>query len=185
MRKIFKTGACLWVAATLLLGGCSRPAVESTQSYTIHQQKVKLSPPKDWKVRQEKSPDSKDPKEIAAVIFEPPQGRGHIAVTVTEGVAQTQEFMDRLGNGISARQGKILQQWYEHKFDEPDKENAYHMEYELRDAGPSAPVQKGMQVQIFTQKKVLYSLVFTADPAVYDANRATFLALVKSFELEP
>ena len=185
MRKIFKTSACLWVVATLLLGGCSRPAVESSQSYTIRQQKVKLAPPKDWKIRQEKSPDSKDPNEIAAVIFEPPQGRGHIAVTITEGITQTQEFMDRLGNGIAARQGKFLKQWYESKFGEPDKQNAYHMEYELRDAGPSSPVQKGMQVQIFTQKKVLYSLVFTADPTVYDANRATFLALVKSFELAP
>ena len=137
-------------------------------------------------------PAAGHPEEAASVRPDPERSvevgeerEALLAVTITEGVAQTQEFMDRLGNGISARQGKILKQWYEHKFDEPDKENAYHMEYELRDAGPSAPVQKGMQVQIFTQKKVLYSLVFTADPAVYDANRATFLALVKSFELEP
>lgn len=183
MRKIFNASALL-LATTLWLCGCSKPAeTGAAQTYTLFQQKVTLTPPQDWKVRQEASPDNKE--QVAAVVFEPPQGVGHVAVTMTEGVKQTQEFMDRLGNGIRARKGKILKQWYEHKLKDPDPKNAYFMEFELEDAGPDNPHRKGMQVQIFTQKEVLYSLIFQATPEVYDAHRATFLALVKSFELAP
>jgi hypothetical protein len=192
MRKFFKSGLLIWVAASFWVGGCatSPPAqVSQAKVYAVYKHKVSLTPPKDWKVREEKSPDAKD--QNAAIFFDPPPvegkepGNGHIAVTVTDGISQTQDFMNQLANGIQARQGKILKQWYEHKLGDPDKENAYFMEYELKDAGLKNPNQKGMQVQIFTQKKVLYSLMFTADPAVYDAHRSTFLALVKSFELAP
>ena len=182
------------VAASLWLAGCGKPpAVSDAHVYTIYAHKVSLNPPKDWKERQEKSSGettstaSPAPAaEVAAVVFEPPTGYGHIAVTVTPDMPQTKEVMNLFANGVRARQGTILKQWYEHKLNDPDKENAYHMEYELKDAGAGHPIQKGMQVQIFdTQKKVLYSLVFTADPAVYEANKATFLELVKSFELAP
>lgn len=186
MRKIFKSGLLIWVAATVWLGGCTSsppPQVSDSKVYAVYKHKVSLTPPKDWKIREEKNPDAKD--QNAAIFFDPPTGNGHIAVTVTDGITQTQAFMNQLANGIQARQGKILKQWYEHKLNDPDKENAYFMEYELKDAGLTNPNQKGMQVQIFTEKKVLYSLMFTADPEVYDANRSTFLALVKSFELAP
>ena len=183
MRKIFN-GCALLLAASLWMTGCSKPAATSpAQVYTIYKHKVSLAPPQDWKVRQEPSPDNKE--EVAAVVFEPPQGKWHLAVTITEGVKQDQAFMDRLGNGIRARKGTIVKQWYEHKLDDPDTKNAYFMEFDLQDAGPENPHRKGMQVQIFTQKGVLYSLVFQAVPEVYDANRSTFLAMVKSFQLAP
>jgi hypothetical protein len=199
MRKIFNA----WVFRGLLvfgvtglsvgLSGCAQKAETSAaQTYQIYKHKVSMTPPKDWKVRQEKAPagppsQSATPaaaagEEFASVVFEPPSGGGHIAVTATDGVEQTQEFMDRLANGLHARQGKILKQWYEHKLDDPDKENAYHMEFETLDSGVGKGRQKGMQVQIFTKEKVLYSLIFTANPDVYDAHRATFLALVDSFD---
>lgn len=175
-------GALLLVASSLWLGGCGKPAeVSEAKTYTIYKHKVSLTPPKDWTVKEEAAPDTKEPQ-LAAVVFTPPTGFGHIAVTVSDNMPQTQEFMNQLGNGVRARKGKILKEWYEHKLDDPDKENAYFMEYELQDAGVGHAHQKGMQVQIFTQDKVLYSLLFTADPEVYDANKATFLALVKSFE---
>lgn len=186
MRNFFKTGLLLWVTASLWLGGCatSPPAqVSDAKVYKIYKHKVSITPPKDWKVREEQSPDVKG--ENAAIIFQPPEGEGHIAVTVTDGIEQTQEFMNQLANGVYQRKGKILDQHYEHKLDDPDQKNAYFMEFELEDASLRNPHQKGMQVQIFTQKKVLYSLVFTADPKVYESNKATFLALVKSFELAP
>lgn len=175
-------GALFLVASSLWLGGCGKPAeVSEAKTYTIYKHKVALTPPKDWTVKEEAAPDTKE-KEVAAVVFTPPTGFGHIAVTVTDKMPQTQDFMNQLGNGIRARKGKIVKEWYEHKLDDPDKENAYFMEYELHDAGVGHAHQKGMQVQIFTQDKVLYSLLFTADPEVYDANKTTFLALVKSFE---
>lgn len=181
MRKIFNSAALLCLAASLWIGGCGKSAeVASTQTYTIYKQKVQLTPPKDWKVRQEPSPDDKN--QTAAVVFDPPTGWGHIAITVTEGVKQDKEFMNQLANGIKPFGGSIVKQWYEHKLDDADKENAYFMEYKLDDAGPSHPKQKGMQVQIFTTEKVLYSLVFTAEPEVYDAHRETFVALAKSFD---
>ncbi|MBT9588476.1 hypothetical protein IV102_34380 [bacterium] len=186
MRNIFKSGVLIWVAAAVWLGGCTSsppPHVSDAKVYAVYKHKVSLTPPKDWKIREEKNPDAKD--ENAAIIFEPPTGYGRIAVTVSDGIPQTKDVMNRFYNGVRQRQGKILKQWYEHKLNDPDKENAYHMEYELKDAGPQHPVQKGMQVQIFTKQNVLYSLVFNAEPAVYDANRSTFLALVKSFELAP
>ena len=183
MRKIFKGGVLILLASAFWLGGCGKaPEVSESKTYTIYKHKVSLTPPKDWTVKEEAAPDTKD-KETAAVVFTPPAGYGHIAITVTDEMPQTQALMDQLGNGIRARQGKILKEWYEHKLDDPDKENAYFMEYELQDAGVGHAHQKGMQVQIFTQKKVLYSLVFTADPEVYEANKTTFLALAKSFEL--
>jgi hypothetical protein len=184
MRRFFKVSAALALGMGLFLGGCSPKSaqLEPAKVYTIYKHKVTFTPPAGWKERSEKSPDAKD--QVAAIIFEPPTGYGHIAVTVTDGITQTQEFMNTLYNGIRARQGKIIKQDYEHKLDDPDQKNAYWMEFELKDAGPGHPVQKGRQVQIFgTQQKVLYSLVFTADPEVYDANRETFLAMVKSFEL--
>lgn len=196
MRRIFKSAVLIWATASLWLGGCQSgppPQVSDSKVYTIRGHKVSMTPPKEWKVREEKtmvegapgspSPSATPPTEVAAVVFEPPSGYGHIAVMATDGMPQTKELMNQFANGIQARQGKIVKQWYEHKLNDPDKDNAYHMEFELKDAGPLHPVQKGMQVQIFTQKKVLYSLVFTADPEVYNQNRATFLALVKSFEL--
>ncbi|MFN8609357.1 MAG: hypothetical protein U0931_17595 [Vulcanimicrobiota bacterium] len=182
MRRIFKSGVLLLLASSLLMGGCGKPAaVSEAKTYTIYKHKVSLTPPKDWTVKEEDSPDTQGEK--AAVVFTPPQGYGHIAVTATDNLPQTKEFMNQLANAVFSRKGKIIKQWYEHKLDEPDQENAYHMEFELEDGGVEHPKQKGMQVQIFTQKKVLYSLVFTADPEVYEANKATFLALVKSFEL--
>lgn len=202
MRSFFKSAVLVWAAASLWLGGCQSgppPQVASeSKVYTIRGHKVAMTPPKDWNSREEEvtvdQPPVKPsatpmgtptplPKEVAAVVFEPKTGYGHIAVMVTDGMPQTKDLMNQFANGVNARNGKIIKQWYEHKLNEPDKENAYHMEFELKDAGPLHPVQKGMQVQIFTQKKVLYSLVFTADPEVYDQHRATFLALVKSFEL--
>lgn len=199
MRKIFNA----WVLRSLLvvgvttvgvgLSGCGQKAETSAaQTYQIYSHKVSMTPPKDWKVRQEKAPlgppsgtatpGTPGGEEFASVVFEPPSGGGHIAVTATDGVEQTKEFMNQLANGLHARQGKILKQWYEHKLDDPDKENAYHMEFETLDSGVGKGRQKGMQVQIFTKEKVLYSLIFTANPEVYDAHRATFLALVKSFD---
>lgn len=47
----------------------------------------------------------------------------------------------------------------------------------------ATPIRRGMQVQISTATTSSYSLLFTADPEVYDANKNNFLALVKSFEL--
>ncbi|MBN9420281.1 MAG: hypothetical protein J0I12_32840 [Candidatus Eremiobacteraeota bacterium] len=182
MRRIFNLGALLLVASSLWLGGCGKPAeVSEAKTYKIYKQQVSLTPPKGWAVKEEPSPDTKD-GQIAAVVFTPPTGFGHIAVTVTPEIKQTQEFMNQLGNGVRARKGKIVKEWYEHKFDDPDKQNAYFMEYDLQDAGVGHAHQKGMQVQIFTKENVLYSLVFTADPEVYDANKTTFEALVKSFE---
>lgn len=202
MRRIFNAWAlrgllCLSaVSCTVALAGCSQKAeTTSAQTYQIYKHKVSMTPPKDWKVRQEVAPAgppsstaspapsaSPAPTEFATVVFEPPGGGGHIAVTVTDGVQQTQAFMNQIANGLHARQGKILKEWYEHKLDDPDKDNAYHMEFEALDPGVGKGKQKGMQVQIFTKEKVLYSLVFTANPEVYDAKRATFLELVKSFE---
>ena len=182
MRKIFKGGVLILLASAFWLGGCGKaPEVSESKTYTIYKHKVSLTPPKDWTVKEEDSPDVKGEK--AAIVFTPTTGYGHIAVTATDNLAQTKEFMNSLANAISARQGTIVKQWYEHKLDDPDKENAYFMEFDLKDAGVGHAKQKGMQVQIFTEKKVLYSLVFTADPEVYEANKSTFLALVKSFEL--
>jgi hypothetical protein len=180
MRRIFKMGALLVAASSLWLGGCGQPAaVSEAKTYTIRKHKVSMTPPKDWKERQEEEPKG----EVAAVVFEPPDGKfGHIAVTITPEIAQTQEFMDRLGNAVVSRKGKILGQDYEHKLDDPDQKNAYWMEFSLEDGSVDHPKQKGKQYQIFTKDKILYSLVFTADPEVYDANKATFEALVKSFE---
>lgn len=185
MRRFFNGGWVLGLLTLLYVSGCSSapPQVDQAKTYLIYKHQVRLAPPKDWKEHQEKSPDV--PGEIAAVVFEPPTGFGHIAVTATDGIQQTQQFMNQLANGVTARQGKIVKQWYEHKLDEPDKDNAYHMEYALEDAMPGHAKQKGMQVQIFTQKKVLYSLVFQADPEVYDAHREAFLGVVKSFALSP
>ena len=194
MRTIFKSGLPICLAASLWLGGCTQsPPAEVTDAkvYTVYKHKISVTPPKGWTVREERSsdvPSTATPavdSDVAAVVFEPPSGYGHIAVTATDGIKQTQDFMNQLANGIQARQGKIVKQWYDHKLNDPDPKNAYHMEFELKDAGPAHPIQKGMQVQIFTSKNVLYSLVFTAEPKVYDDNRATFLALVKSFELAP
>lgn len=198
MRKIFNGGRALStlgtglaLASVLWLGGCGKPAeVSSAQSYTVLNHKMSMTPPKDWKKTEEKSsekPEKGKEKQGSdqplAIRFDPPSGGGFIVVTATDGVTQTKELMNTFYEGIRARKGTIIKQWYEHKLDDPDKENAYFMEYGLKDPGVGKTEQKGCQVQIFdTRNKVLYSLIFNADPPVYDAHRETFMALVKSFD---
>lgn len=161
----------------ICLTGCGQPDTAQRQTYQIYKHKVSLTPPKDWKVRQEK-----DGGEVADVVFEPPQKDGRIAVTVTDNMPQTQEVMNRFALGISMHNGKRTKEWYEHLLDDPDPQNAYFMEYEVLEPGVGKQPQKGMQVQIFTKEKVLYSLLFTADPSSYERYRSTFLAVVKSFD---
>ena len=174
-----------------LLIGCGEkgPPSQAPATFTLTTQKVEFAPPPaDWKKHSQTVIDADPglPKDtVMAVIFEPPTGEGHIAVTNEPQVKndkgkiveleEDQDLLNKIAMAVVKRNGEITNQTYI----KVDGREAYRMEFTY---GDGKLKMQGVEVH-FSKKGYHYALALHAPEEKFKSYAPYFEQVVKTFKV--
>ncbi len=185
----------LWLIvalAVVVCAGCqTTPTLGPAETVSLRLQEVEFSPPPaEWeRVVREVKPEEGDPGlpagTVIAVIYNHPDGKGHIAVTGQiqatdkEGnlieLEDDQDTLNQIAMAVVKRDGEIEEQEYV----KVDGKNAYRMEFSY---GEGEFKQRGVEVH-FTKSERHFALAMHLPESKFAEAEPIFNQLVETFKL--